>query len=118
MPFEKKLNKWKRLAIYKRDDYKCCYCGKKVIPGLQPYEPRAASIDHIVPTIKGGTSSSKNLVTSCMPCNMQKGTKTIRQWFGLIRIYEPMWASDIRKRIKNSKRRQICDPRTEMAMIW
>lgn len=31
-----------------------------------------ATLDHIIPSSKGGKSNIKNLVLACMPCNVKK----------------------------------------------
>lgn len=41
--------------LLEKQEYKCVYTGKKLIPG------KNASIDHIVPKSKGGNNSIKNL---------------------------------------------------------
>lgn len=68
--------KWDRIrhlkapAIYRRDGYKCFYCGMRV----------NLSIDHVVPVSKGGSHDDSNLVTCCRECNSSKGDLTIAQW--------------------------------------
>lgn len=44
----------------------CSYCGES-----------ADSIDHIVPTTKGGTSEWDNLTAACMSCNATKHNRTL-----------------------------------------
>ncbi len=55
-----------RFNIYRRDGYKCIYCGDK----------RDLTLDHVFPKCKGGKNSWKNLVTCCSSCNIKKGCKT------------------------------------------
>lgn len=55
-----------RFAIYERDGYKCCYCGRS--PKYNDLE-----IDHIKPIAKGGKSTYDNLQTLCRTCNKNKG---------------------------------------------
>ena len=49
----------------------CCYCGKKDVP-LQ--------IEHINPKSRGGTNKISNLCLSCKKCNLEKGTKTAKEF--------------------------------------
>lgn len=42
----------------------CHYCGGK-----------GGTIDHVIPTSKGGKTISKNCVPCCAPCNQAKGDK-------------------------------------------
>ncbi len=62
---ERRANNVLRLAILRRDAYRCRYCTRKVAVGT-------AHIDHLVPWKNGGRTLPQNLVTSCGPCNMRK----------------------------------------------
>lgn len=53
-----------RFAIYSRDNYRCCMCGRK---------RDDLEIDHIYPISKGGKSTMDNLQTLCHKCNVKKG---------------------------------------------
>lgn len=53
-----------RHAVLARDGFCCQYCGNT----------RHLTIDHIVPRSRGGSSSWENVVTSCAPCNVRKGS--------------------------------------------
>ena len=48
----------------------CYYCGRKV-------NYKNKSFDHIIPVDKGGETSLKNIVCSCIDCNQLKGNMTI-----------------------------------------
>lgn len=52
-----------RFAIYNRDGYRCCRCGRKT---------NDLEIDHIMPISKGGKTHPDNLQTLCKRCNMEK----------------------------------------------
>lgn len=52
-----------RFAIYSRDGYRCCKCGKTTDD---------LEIDHIYPISKGGKSVPENLQTLCHSCNYKK----------------------------------------------
>ena len=52
---------WKR----RRATGVCHYCGKK-------FPPRALTMDHLVPLIRGGRSNKGNLVPACKECNAKK----------------------------------------------
>lgn len=60
----KNIDRGMRLKIYKRDGYRCHYCGTHKGP---------FQLDHIRPYSKGGTDDERNLVTACRPCNMARG---------------------------------------------
>lgn len=61
-----KYVKLTRRNLYLRDDYTCCYCGKK-------HKANDLNIDHIIPRSKGGKHKWENVVCSCIKCNTKKG---------------------------------------------
>ena len=66
----KPLPKWLRFAIFKRDGFKCTYCG------AGPKQSRL-QVDHIHPWSKGGTDDPSNLTTACTDCNGGKAAKLL-----------------------------------------
>lgn len=59
-----------RLKIFERDSYKCHYCGKQLTRF-------SATLDHIQPVSKGGDNSFDNLITACLRCNSERGSKPV-----------------------------------------
>ncbi len=57
---------YSRRNVFIRDQYMCQYCGTK----------DKLSIDHIVPSSKGGKTKFTNCVASCVKCNVNKGNRT------------------------------------------
>ena len=55
------------LNILKEYDYKCAYCGKKLIDSFD------TTRDHIIPLSKGGDNTKENIVPACRSCNCKKG---------------------------------------------
>jgi hypothetical protein len=55
-----------RLAILKRDNFICKYCGTSV-------DEKSGAIDHFIPVAFGGTSEDHNLQAACRSCNGQGG---------------------------------------------
>jgi len=55
--------------IMVRDKNVCVYCGSK----------KELTIDHIIPTSRGGKTNFENCVTACRPCNNKKNNKTPRE---------------------------------------
>jgi 5-methylcytosine-specific restriction endonuclease McrA len=53
-----------RRAVLARDGFRCQYCGST----------RHLTLDHVIPRSRGGVSSWDNIVTSCAPCNVRKGS--------------------------------------------
>jgi 5-methylcytosine-specific restriction endonuclease McrA len=56
-----------RKGIFARDDHRCQYCGAQDVP---------LTLDHVVPTSRGGKNDWLNLVTCCVACNNKKGSRT------------------------------------------
>jgi len=56
-----------RKNIFRRDNYKCQYCGSSAKP---------LTLDHLVPRAKGGGESWENLVAACVDCNNKKGDRS------------------------------------------
>lgn len=61
-------NRTLRKAIHAREGGQCFYCLRRLTPTVQ-------CLDHVVPRAKLGRNSYRNLVSSCMECNSQKGEK-------------------------------------------
>ena len=54
--------------IYLRDNYTCQYCGSKKVETL--------TIDHVIPSSRGGENTWENLVAACFKCNSKKANRT------------------------------------------
>ncbi len=65
------IRKDRRLAIYIRDRFTCCYCGRD----LRHAEPREVTLDHLVPRSAGGNNETNNLVLACLSCNSSRGDR-------------------------------------------
>ncbi|CAN5783786.1 HNH endonuclease [soil metagenome] len=58
-----------RFNLFLRDEFTCQYCGLK----------DSLTFDHVVPRSRGGRTTWDNVVASCGPCNLHKGSKTLKQ---------------------------------------
>lgn len=65
-----KPNPWDhlRFEVYKRDGFKCQYCGWHKDMG----KDNILNVDHIIPRAEGGRDELSNLLTSCRKCNQGK----------------------------------------------
>ena len=61
-----------RRNIFARDANQCQYCGHH-------FPTSELSLDHIVPTCRGGEASWENLVCACVKCNVRKGGRTPKE---------------------------------------
>ncbi len=58
-------------AVFKRDEYKCRYCGRDDVP---------LTVDHLVLWEEGGPSIEENLVSACKKCNKKRGNMQYADW--------------------------------------
>jgi hypothetical protein len=58
-------------AVYERDKFHCCYCGRGGIP---------LTVDHLVLWEEGGPSIEENLLTACRKCNKVRGNMQYADW--------------------------------------
>jgi len=63
-----------RFEIFKRDGFKCQYCGRKTPDVI-------LELDHIIPKTKKGKDDVQNLITSCFECNRGKAGTPLEQVF-------------------------------------
>ena len=54
-----------RDAVWRRDEGKCCKCGSN----------EKLEFDHIIPVVKGGSSTERNIELLCEECNRKKHSK-------------------------------------------
>jgi hypothetical protein len=64
------LSKSVRFEVFKRDSFKCQYCGASAPDVL-------LQVDHIMPVANGGSNELVNLITACEVCNAGKRDKTL-----------------------------------------
>lgn len=58
-------------AVYKRDGYRCRYCGAEGVP---------LTVDHLICWEEGGPSIEENLVAACRKCNKTRGNMSLKDW--------------------------------------
>lgn len=84
--------KYSRMTLFERDNFKCCFCGKK-FPKLE------LTVDHIIPRSKGGLTNWSNTVSACRKCNSIKADKSVEEVnFKMhYKPKKPKWVSPISK---------------------
>jgi len=61
----------KRSDVFERDKWQCHICSKPI--SRHPETPlQAASLDHVIPIVRGGTHTMSNVKASHLLCNIQK----------------------------------------------
>lgn len=73
-------------AIFRRDEFRCVYCGERALNGT------ALHLDHIVSKAHGGQFRANNLVASCSDCNLAKRTTRLKP------DIEKIYLEEIKKR--------------------
>jgi 5-methylcytosine-specific restriction endonuclease McrA len=58
-----------RFNLFLRDEFCCQYCGAR----------GDLTFDHVVPRSRGGRTSWENVVAACSKCNLQKGSRSLKQ---------------------------------------
>lgn len=68
----KPLSKRTRFEIFKRDGFRCMYCGITAVNSVM-------HVDHVKPVADGGDDDPANLVTACRDCNGGKSAVPLEQ---------------------------------------
>jgi 5-methylcytosine-specific restriction endonuclease McrA len=68
----------KRKEIKQRDDYTCYLCGTR---------SDQLTIDHVIPSSRGGSNEDSNLKSCCVSCNCAKSDMTILE-FAIFSLYK------------------------------
>lgn len=55
------------------DSTECCYC-------CRSFDNLKKSVDHIIPLVRGGPHSMKNIAICCLSCNRKKQARTPEEW--------------------------------------
>jgi 5-methylcytosine-specific restriction endonuclease McrA len=93
------LSKSVRFEVFKRDAFKCQYCGAEA-PNVLLH------VDHIKPVEGGGTNEITNLITACATCNSGKRDRPLS---------EQAAVSKARAQIEELQERR---EQLELMMLW
>lgn len=73
-----------RHHVFRRDGQECQYCGSR----------RDLTLDHVLPTSRGGAHNWTNVVTACRRCNHRKGDQTPEE-AGMVLLRRPAKPSHV-----------------------
>ena len=82
-----------RKAIHARERGQCFYCLRRTSIAVQ-------CLDHVVPQARMGSNSYRNLVSSCLECNSQKGEKPAHDFLRWLYREGHLNASELAGRIR------------------
>lgn len=68
---ERNISQTVSWAVYRRDGFKCRYCG---------VEDEPLTVDHLITWESGGPSTHENLVACCRKCNGARGETPFADW--------------------------------------
>jgi hypothetical protein len=82
-----------RQSIHLRERGYCFYC-------LQRIDARVQCLDHVVPRVKAGCNSYRNLVSCCLECNSQKGERSATDFLRSLYREQRLTASELNARLR------------------
>ena len=82
-----------RQAIHARERGHCFYC-------LRRLTTRVQCLDHVVPRVRLGRNSYRNLVSSCVECNSQKGETPAADYLRRLYRMRRLNASELAERLR------------------
>lgn len=68
---QRQLDSALQWQVFKRDEYKCSYCGRDGLP---------LTVDHLMIWEEGGPTIPANLLTACKNCNKSRGKTHFAEW--------------------------------------
>ena len=70
--------RWSRMAVLRRDNFTCIFCGVLVgdMKKGRVLTKSAFTIDHLMPSSRGGRNTWMNTACACSVCNQRKGNRT------------------------------------------
>ena len=86
-------NKPLRDSIHAREREQCFYCLRHTPPSVQ-------CLDHVVPQARLGRNSFRNLVSSCMECNTQKGVTAAADFLRRLYRERRLTAAELAARLR------------------
>jgi hypothetical protein len=82
-----------RQAIHEREGGRCFYCSRRITHHRR-------CLDHVVPLAELGRNSYRNLVSSCLECNSQKGGRPAEEFLRGLYRERRLSADDLSGRLR------------------
>ena len=82
-----------RKSIHARECGQCFYCMRRTTSTVH-------CLDHVVPQARSGRNSYRNLVSSCMECNAQKGEKSADDFLRRLYRERRLTAAELAARLR------------------
>ena len=82
-----------RQSIHLRERGRCFYC-------LSRTDARIQCLDHVMPRVKAGGNSYRNLVSCCLECNSQKGERSAADFLRSLYRERRLTASELNARLR------------------
>src|SRR6266446_8787973 len=82
-----------RQSIHLRERGHCFYC-------LRRTDARVQCLDHVVPSVKAGRNSYRNLVSSCLECNSLKGERPAADFLRWLYRQRRLTVSELNARLR------------------
>jgi len=82
-----------RQAIHSRERGFCFYC-------LRQLNARVRCLDHVLPRVRSGRNSYRNLVSSCVECNSQKGARLAADFLRSLYRLRRLTAAELTGRLR------------------
>lgn len=95
------IRKERRFRIYFRDQMRCGWCNCLIVNNDD------LTIDHCIPTSKGGSHRTTNLITCCKQCNSRRGNMSISGFAKIIASEKGENKEKIISRIKRMRRKKL-----------
>jgi hypothetical protein len=101
--------KSRRKAIHARERDLCFYCLSQLTTAVR-------CLDHVVPHVRGGSNSYRNLVSCCVECNSQKGATAAEDFLRSLYRLRRLTSAELDARLRAlealaaGKRRPILAP--------
>ena len=85
--------KSRRQAIHARERGLCFYCLSQLTTAVR-------CLDHVVPHVRGGSNSYRNLVSCCVECNTQKGETAAEDFLRTLYRLRRITSSELEARLR------------------